>query len=1302
MINIKRVYILLFLFITVLSHGQDEIWIKPNKGQWHENVEYKIDIPGGIMYLEDDGFTYYMHNFSELIHHHNEGEESHEDENFKSHTVKTKFIGSNDDIKFENFGKSAHYENYFLGNDSTKWVSNLFLFQEIKYKELYDGIDLHLYESERTLKYDIHIAPNADINNYKVSYTGMDSLVLLENKSLAIHTRFGEIIESKPFTYQIINGIKRIVECDYKLNGDTLSFHFPKDYNHQFELIIDPILSFSTFTGSTSDNWGMTATPDINGKLIAGGAVFGGGYPTGSTQGVGVYDATFNGGDTDLGITKFNLNGSNIEFSTYIGGGGSETPHSCIVNGSNQIYIMGATSSIGFPITPGAFQQNHNGGTGNVIDGISFNGGIDLFIVKLSQNGDIMLNSTYFGGSGDDGISNPNNNTSVGKDIAYNYGDQLRGEIIVDDLSNVYITSTTVSSNIPINGSAASSSLSGVQDAIVAKFNTSLTVCNYSSYIGGSGYESGNSLQVSSTGDLFIVGGTTSSNFPFTSGQLNSNYQGGATDGYILKLSAPNYTNPKSTYLGTNQYDQAFIVQLDLLDKVYVYGQSEGNYPVTPGVYSNPNSGQFIHKLNNNLTVSEWSSVFGGGNNTVELSPTAFLVSDCYKIYVAGWGGSLNNLYGSTSNSTTSGFPVTFDAYDNTTTGNNFWIGVFEPDMVALEYGTFMGSNNVNDNDHVDGGTSRFSKDGKVYHAVCAACGGGSFPTTPGVYSPTNGYPQNCNMAAFVFELNQLDATLSTATPVTCLPNATVFTNASINGNVYQWYFGDGDSSNVFSPSHLYPGPGFYTVTLIVSDINGCFTPDTAYIDVEIIQPIYDAYSLEDTICPGETVQVFASGGTGYSWGPPGLFNNPFIANPFATITTDTTLTVTITDACGTTDLDVIVKVFETNVSVSNDTIICVGQSIPIEAFGGVTYSWEPANTVSNPIISNPIATPTSFTFYVATVTTEDGCIVKDSLLVLVDQGLANPNLSDDLVICKGSSAQLNANGANSYNWYPASYISSISINNPSVNPLISTMYYVDFINACGTITDSVFIEVNKVTALTRGDTAVCPGEPIGVWASGGITYRWVPPTKVENPNAGSTIIRPVKTTEYVVGVTNEFGCTDSARFEVVVFDLPQLIVSPDAYAVKGDLVPIWAEGVGDLIWVPGAFTTCPTCFNTTVFPPVNTNYTAILTDHNGCKVQDDVAIFYDPLIYVPNIFTPDANDYNNVFRPITQNISEFEMVIYNRWGELVFQSFNTGSYWDGRYGGSLAQDGTYVWVIKYVDLNGVKGEVKGHVSLLR
>ncbi|MGV6860542.1 MAG: DUF7948 domain-containing protein [Putridiphycobacter sp.] len=1280
-----------FILTYYFSVGQEEIWIKPNRGQWHENIQYKINIPGGEMYLEDNGFTYNLNNNNLIRQHgHDHSDEAFE---FKGHVVRTNFIGANPKPAYAELKPSQHYENYFLGNDSTKWVNFLYLYNEVDYINLYDGINLNFYESNATLKYDIIIQAGANPNQFKVSYTGQDKIDLIDHE-LRISTSLGTITEKEPYAYQMVNGLKQKIDCHYVLNNNILTFEFPHGYDSTKTLIIDPELAFSTFTGSTSDNWGMTACPDINDNLIAGGIVFGTGYPTTS----GAYDSSFNGanGKVDIGLTKFNADGNGLIFSTFIGGDGSETPHSIIVNSANEIYIMGATASTDFPTNGNSFQNSHAGGPlFMTIDGINFNGGSDIYIFKLSANGGNMLGSTYYGGSAEDGISNGNNN------IHYNYGDQLRGEIILDDNSNVYINSTTKSNNIPIIG-GFDNSLDGEQDAIVAKFNSNLSTLLWSSYLGGSGWESGNSIQLNSNGDIYVVGGTTSSNFPNTSGQLNSSFMGGTTDGYITKFTAPLYNNPVSSYLGTSEYDQAYFVETDIDDKVYVYGQSEGTYPTSAGHYINANSGQFIHKINANLTTTEWASVFGAGTGHVEISPTAFLVSDCYEIYVAGWGGELNVDNGSANNSTTSGFPVTADANQSQTSGSNFYLALFTKDMIDLKYATFMGSLNGS-TDHVDGGTSRFDKTGKVYHAVCAACGGNSngFPTTPGAFSETNN-SSNCNLAAFLFELSKIEATLSTATPVTCLPNSTIFENNSENGNAYFWDFGDGETSTDVAPTHLYENPGTYTVMLVALDDQGCYDPDTSYTEVEVILPDYQVWALSDTICPGTSVQVFATGGDGYAWGPPELFDDPSSASPFVTINEETTLTVDISSECGSSQLELTVFVFGADANSGEDVAICVGDSTQLMAGGGASYHWQPENTLSDPFIATPYATPNITTYYTVEIITPEGCQIFDTTKVQVDQDIPFPNLIDEVNICQGDSIKITANGATDYLWTPNYNISDNTIYNPYVSPDVDTSYLVAFTNACGTTYDSVRVNVIVVEGQINPDTIICPGETANLWASGGVEYHWYPSSTLNTSTNSSVVARPHQETTYNVTITDENGCSTTESTTVALFTPPVITVSPNVYGIVGDTVQIWAEGNGSILWSPPTHISCVDCFSPYVSPPAHTTYTATLTDINTCQVSADVEIIFDPLIFVPNAFTPDGDTYNNTFYAQANNISQFEMLIFNRWGELIFIANSIDQHWDGTYNGIESPDDVYVWKIQYQDLQGIEYQITGHVVLLR
>ncbi len=1268
--------------------------MRPNKGQWHDSVEFKINIPGGHMYLEKTGFTYDFNNLGEVSSHdHKLGDD--DEHQLEGHAVKTTFLGANPNPVFQAQKQSTFYENYIIGSDQSKWVSFAYAYNEVDYIELYNNIDLMLYEKNATLKYDVIVHPGGDANEFKVKYEGQNK-IWIENGELKVLTSLGQITEGVPVAFQNIDGKKVKVPCQYSLNGNEMSFEFPEGYDSNYELIIDPDLLFSTFTGSSADNWGMTACPDVNKNLIAAGIVFGSGYPTTT----GAYSGSFNGGQVDIGLTKFNTLGTGIVYSTYLGGSGSETPHSLIVNDQNELYIMGATSSTNFPLGSSPYQSSHQGGTSLNIDGIDFSGGTDIYVTKLSANGATLLGGTYLGGSSTDGISDPGSGGL--SNIAFNYGDQLRGEIMVDNNGSVYVSSTSNSANFPIQG-GFDTSLNGGQDGIVAKFDTNLSNLLWSTFVGGGGMESGNSVQVATNGDIYVAGGTTSSDFPNTAGQLNGSFQGGTTDGYIIKFPAPAYNNPVSTYLGTADYDQAYFVQIDPDDFIYVYGQTKGAYPVSAGRYNNPNSGQFIHKLSADLTTSEWSSVFGAGTGNEEISPTAFLVSDCYEIYISGWGGSINVSYSNAVNSTTNGFPVTPDAFQSSTSGSNFYLALYTKDMVDLKYATFMGSLNGS-TDHVDGGTSRFDKQGGVYHAVCAACGGNTngFPTTPGVFSENNN-SSNCNMAAFLFELAKIDATLGTGTPVICIPDPVIFDNASQNGNSYFWDFGDGvGTSTAFEPTYYYSDPGDYTVMLIVSDTSGCFTPDTAYVNVTIQLLEAEAGTLTDTICPGESVQLFAIGGDSYVWGPGGVLNDSTIAEPIATIWEETTFTVTVNSECGQSVVDVTVFVFGASAESGLDTAICVGGSAQLYAAGGDSYSWTPPGSLDDPNISNPLATPLITTYYIVEIITPEGCQIYDTTNVVVDQDLPYPNLIDEVSICQGSSIQIAAGGATDYLWSPDYNISSTTIYNPYVNPTVDTSYAVAFTNACGTTHDTVDVYVINVVGLINPDTTICPGGTAVLMAEGGETYSWYPSGTLSDPQAPITNARPGVDTEYSCVITDQYGCSTTLYTNVYLYPLPTITVSPDVYGIVGDSYEISAQGSGDITWTPPDYVSCTTCPTTMVSPPGPFTYTAIVTDMNGCTNSDDINIYFDPLIYVPNAFTPNGDGFNNGFQAIASNILDFEMLIFNRWGEVIYTMDDVNDVWYGTYNNNLVLDDVYVWQIRYTDLNEDGHILRGHVTVLK
>ena len=1293
---LRLLAVMFFSFSLSLALNAQEIWMQPNEGQWDERIEFKVDLQMGEFLIENGGFTYFLNNSKQKFNHSDvNNKTSVMNEEFQAHVIRSKFLGSSWEGESIKTNPSKFYKNYLLGNNKSNWKSKVYNYSTVVMKDFYPSIDLRLDGSQGEFKYSFELAPGIDPQQISIEFNGQDRIQIDPTGKIILGNRFGEVIEGRPHAWTINENKKTEVTIEYINLNNTIQFAFPEGYNESDSLVIDPSLTFSTFTGSTADNWGMTATPDLAGNLFGGGVVFGNGiYPLT----VGAYDITFSGGVVDVGITKFSADGTNALYSTLIGGAGSETPNSLVSADNGELFIFGLTSSIDFPMAGSSFDNSFNGGP-NVAanaNGLGFSGGTDLYIARLSADGTSLIASTYVGGSDNDGMNTSN--------LKYNYGDQFRGEIILDGNGFVYVTSMTQSSDFPtIN--ATQPTMSGTQDAILFKISDGLSTMDWSSYYGGDGFETGNSIQLSSAGNVYIAGGTNSSNLPIITG-FDANYDGGLCDGYVARFDGVTGSVMSGTYIGLSEYDQTYFVQLDADDNVYVLGQTESDLGITPGLYGNPNSGQFINKYNETLSSQLWKTMIGASTGHVEISPTAFLVSECYDIYLSGWGGTLNQ-NASVSQalfSTTNGFPLTSDAYQATTNGSNFYLAVLGQDAGSLKYGSFMGGS-TSSPDHVDGGTSRFDKDGTVYHAVCAACGGdpNGFTSTPGVYSETNN-STNCNLAAFKFDLKKIEAAISDPAALVCLPDPVIFINNSLNGNGYFWDFGDGTSSIQTNPTHLYPGPGVYNGSLVAYDDNGCFSSDTVFFQVNIGDFQGAVVIPTQPICPGETYQLEASGGTFYSWTPAADLDDPTIATPTASIEQTTTFTVVVSDSCGVDTLQVTLEVAIPQYSISPDTAVCLGANTTIFATGGGTYLWTPSTFLNNNLISNPISTPDTTITYHVEITSVDGCIYNDSIIIDVFSNPPAPIIADTVFLCLGASSSITVGGADSYSWSPNNNITSTTGAIVSVNPTTDMYYFVDFTNTCGTATDSVFIKILEASILAEYDTIICFGESASLHVSGAQSYIWSPESTLNSIVGEDVIATPNAPTNYSVIGTDINGCVAYDSVFVDLFPIPNLNAGSNAFAIQGELVQLNATSntEGTFTWDPAEFLSCINCTNPIANPDQEFLYTVYYTDINGCSASDTVRVFYDPILYVPNTFTPDGNEFNSVFKAIAGNINSFNLNIYNRWGEILFTSNDINIGWDGTYNGSLAQDGTYIWKILITNLSLKEELFVGHINLLR
>ena len=239
-----------------------------NKNQWPVEVDFSARIPGGRMFIGPGRFVYNFLDEGRLeelhLHTHSpsDGEQrSLSGELINGHTVVVEFSGANTSAAPLSFGKSFEYYNYFLGNDSCKWAARAYAYQGFIYRSFYNGVDLKVYSEGVNVKYDFVVASGADPHVIAFTYNGFETLGLDAAGDLIVNTSVSSMREKKPVAYQIIDGKRVFVPCMYSLKNGRVQFSFPNGYDACYELVIDPLLIFSTYSGSTADNWGSTATP---------------------------------------------------------------------------------------------------------------------------------------------------------------------------------------------------------------------------------------------------------------------------------------------------------------------------------------------------------------------------------------------------------------------------------------------------------------------------------------------------------------------------------------------------------------------------------------------------------------------------------------------------------------------------------------------------------------------------------------------------------------------------------------------------------------------------------------------------------------------------------------------------------------------------------------------------------------------------------------------------------------------------------------------------------------------------------
>ncbi len=630
---------------------------------------------------------------------------------------------------------------------------------------------------------------------------------------------------------------------------------------------------------------------------------------------------------------------------------------------------------------------------------------------------------------------------------------------------------------------------------------------------------------------------------------------------------------------------------------------------------------------------------------------------------------------------------------------------VLDTDASDLVYGTYFGG--AQSPEHVDGGTSRFDKNGTVYQAVCAGCGGNDdFPTQPGVWSQTND-ASNCNLGVFKFKLASVSAVADfDNAPLICVGETIDFVNLSSGADTYQWNFGDGQTSTEEAPTHSFDEPGTYEISLYAEDSHGCLTSDSTSITVEIQGPPDLEVNEPSPLCPGESVELSASGADEYLWTPSTGLSANNVPNPTFTGNATTTYTISGTTACGTDEAEVTVEVGVLEIDVTDEVTLCPGESFTFDATGGSNYTWTPNTYLDANDVPNPTTTPDQSITYQLTVSTDLGC--EGTELIHVEVLPPPPTLTagGPYTVCNGNAVQLfvSGGGGNGYDWAPTAGLSDPTISNPMANPQHPMTYTVTSTNECGSGSAEVVVKTSTIDVSISADTIVCYHEPFFVEGTGAVDYRWQPAELFADSHSPHTAATISRTQTITLTGYNEDGCYDIETAFVRIYPREPVNAGPDRVISYGDEIQLHPYSTYPIIWESNPYLSCLNCLQPIASPLETGWFYATILSPDGCLERDSIKITVRGNIYVPNAFTPNGDGMNDIFKAEGVDIVNFKMDIFNRWGERVFHSEDIDTGWNGKSPNEdyFSPPGVYPYRIVAREHGGDVFEIKGHVVLIR
>jgi len=522
--------------------------------------------------------------------------------------MRMRFAGANPAPRIEGSKQLPGKMNYLIGNDPKQWRSNILTYGRVRYQEVYPGVSVDYYGTQGQLEYDLQIDPGVDPKVIELDYEGADKVKIDAQGNLQLLIAGGEVRLGKPRIYQMTPGRparRKTIAGGYALKaGGHVGFQVG-DYDRNQPLIVDPVLSYSTYLGGNGYDAGTAIAVDASGNAYVTGFTRSPNFPAtaGSFQTICGTSGTCNGYFTDAFVTKLTANGQ-VVYSTFLGGGGNDMGKAIAVDASGSAYVAGQTFSSNFPTTAGAFKTTY-GGAG------------DAFVTKVSPGGTSLQYSTYLGGSGIDNAEG----------------------IAVDSSRNAYVTGQTYSTDFP-TAAPIQASNGGNQDsdAFVTEINSSGSALVYSTYLGGSSMDWGNGIAVDSSGNAYVVGLTRSADFPLA-GSVQATCGGcpGFADAFVAELAPNGGALLHSTYVGGTGDDHGTGVAIDSDGNIYITGFTYStDFPITTGAYqtslSSGKSAAFVTKIAPDFSSLAFSTYLQGNS----LNYGKSIAVDTGNVFVAG------------------------------------------------------------------------------------------------------------------------------------------------------------------------------------------------------------------------------------------------------------------------------------------------------------------------------------------------------------------------------------------------------------------------------------------------------------------------------------------------------------------------------------------------------------------------------------------------------------------------------------------------------------------------------------------